>query len=60
MIKHLILLKIQKHDRYQCGLASMVYTCFNKKCYGDNTSGVTVTRANKSTIKIETISWRLT
>ena len=56
MIKHLILLKIQKHDRYQCGLASMVYTCFNKKCYGDNTSGVTITRANKSTIKIETIS----
>ena len=31
MIKHLILLKTQKNDGYQCGLASMIYKFFDKK-----------------------------
>ena len=44
MIKHLILQKIL--DRYQRGLASMVYKCFDKKYFGD--AGI---RADKSALK---------
>ena len=35
MIKHLILLKIQKYDGYQRTLDSMVYKFFNKKTSGE-------------------------
>ena len=31
MIKHLILLKVQNNDRYQNGIASIVYKFFDKK-----------------------------
>ena len=31
MIKHLILLKLQNNDRYQNGIASIVYKFFDKK-----------------------------
>ena len=37
MIKHLILLKIKECDGYQRGLASMVYTFFDK---GTSSSGI--------------------
>ena len=31
MIKHLILLKVKNNDRYQNGIASIVYKFFDKK-----------------------------
>ena len=35
-MKHLLVLKIQKHDGYQRGLSSIVYNLFDKKSKGIN------------------------
>ena len=52
MIKHLILLKIQNNYRYKRGLASVVYTFFEKK----KSSATAATRADKSAVESEIIS----
>ena len=46
--KEFIIAKNIQCDGYKSGLVSMVYTFFDKKSFGVNTSGGAVTRANKS------------
>ena len=49
--KEFYIAKAPKHDRYQTGLTSMFYKCFNK-----NTSGSACILANISAVKNENIS----
>ena len=42
--------KNPEYDEYQHRILSMVYTLFDKKSSGSNTSGVAVTQSNKSAL----------